>query len=64
MIGKLIVHAEDRPSAIRRMLRALDEMHVAGVKTIVPLHKELLQDARVQSGDVHTGYVAQFLSAR
>jgi acetyl-CoA/propionyl-CoA carboxylase biotin carboxyl carrier protein len=43
MFAKLVVAATDRPSAIRRMLRALDEYHVAGVPTTIPLHRWILQ---------------------
>ena len=42
MIAKLIVHGVDREHARRRMLRALDELVVDGVKTLVGFHKALL----------------------
>jgi acetyl-CoA/propionyl-CoA carboxylase biotin carboxyl carrier protein len=42
LIGKLIVWAPDRDTAIARMLRALDEFEIAGVKTTIPAHRALL----------------------
>jgi acetyl-CoA/propionyl-CoA carboxylase biotin carboxyl carrier protein len=42
LIGKLIVWAEDRDAAIDRMLRALSEFEIAGVRTTIPAHRALL----------------------
>src|ERR1051325_5262845 len=42
MIAKLIVHGVGREHARRRMLRALDELTVEGVKTLIGFHKALL----------------------
>ncbi|HEX4493854.1 MAG TPA: acetyl-CoA carboxylase biotin carboxylase subunit [Acidimicrobiia bacterium] len=36
LVGKLVVHAADRDRAIARMLRALRELEIAGIKTTVP----------------------------
>ena len=44
MLGKLIVHADDRKSAIRRLARALAEYEVAGVETTLPLLRALTAD--------------------
>jgi acetyl-CoA/propionyl-CoA carboxylase, biotin carboxylase, biotin carboxyl carrier protein len=43
MFAKLIVSADTRPRAIKRMLRALDEFRVEGVPTTIPLHRWILQ---------------------
>jgi acetyl-CoA/propionyl-CoA/long-chain acyl-CoA carboxylase, biotin carboxylase, biotin carboxyl carrier protein len=43
MFAKLIVAAQSRPRAIKRMLRALDEFRVEGVPTTIPLHRWILQ---------------------
>jgi acetyl-CoA/propionyl-CoA carboxylase biotin carboxyl carrier protein len=43
LIGKLIVWAPDRDRAIDRMVRALREFEIAGVKTTIPAHLALLQ---------------------
>ena len=55
MIGKLIVHAEDRPSAIARMVGALDEMVIEGIKTNTPLQRRILEDEAFIAGgaDIH-----------
>ena len=39
MVGKLIVWGEDRPTAVSRMARALEEMTVVGVPTTLPFHR-------------------------
>lgn len=44
LIGKLICHDDDRELAIGRTLQALDEMVIEGIKTNIPLHKDLLTD--------------------
>ena len=48
-------HAGDRDAAIRRMRGALEEMLVDGIKTNIPLHRDLMADAGfVQGGmDIH-----------
>ena len=55
MIGKLIVHAGDRDAAIRRMRGALEEMLVDGIKTNIPLHRDLMGDSGFVQGsmDIH-----------
>lgn len=55
MIGKLIVHAEDRNSAIARMVGALDEMVIEGIKTNTPLQRRILKDETFIKGgaDIH-----------
>ena len=55
LIGKAIVLATDRATALRRMHGALAELVVDGIRTNVPLHQELLQDPEFQAGgvDIH-----------
>ncbi len=57
MIGKLVVCAEDRQTALMRMSHALDEIIIEGVRTNIPLHKRLIQDAGVLSGGVDIHYL-------
>ena len=42
MVGKLIVWDADRERATRRMLRALKEFEIEGVKTLIPFHKAIM----------------------
>ena len=55
MIGKIIAHGNDRPTAIARMKTALTEMVIEGVKTNIPLHQEIFQHSAFQAGgtDIH-----------
>ncbi|MCB0878514.1 MAG: biotin/lipoyl-binding protein, partial [Thermoleophilia bacterium] len=43
LLAKLVVWAEDRDSAIRRMRRALDEFDIAGVETLVDFHRAVME---------------------
>ena len=55
LIGKLIVHAHTRDEALRRLARALDEFVIDGIKTTIPLFRELVNDPDIISGnyDIH-----------
>ena len=64
MIGKLIAYGDDRDQAIRRMRIALSEMVVEGIKTNLPLHRELLDDTRVIRGGVSIHYLERKLAQR
>jgi acetyl-CoA carboxylase biotin carboxylase subunit len=64
MISKLIAWAEDRPSAIARMRRALDEYVVAGIRTTVPFFTWLLSQPDFLAGRFHTSYLDEVLGAR
>ena len=59
LIGKLIVWAEDRPAALRRLRRALSECAVIGVPTTIEFHLALLDRPEFQRADVHTKFVEQ-----
>lgn len=51
MIGKLIVHGRNRDECIRRLLRAIRETVIEGVKTTLPLHEWILNQPEFVSGD-------------
>lgn len=57
MLGKLIVLATTREEAITRMLRALDEFIVEGVKTTIPLFRQILTDKRFIENNYDTNYL-------
>ncbi len=50
LIGKLIVHGEDRPAAIEAARAALDALVLEGVRTTIPLHRRVLDDPQFRSG--------------
>ncbi len=60
LIAKLVVHADTREEAIERMLRALDEFIVVGIKTTIPFHKQVLQTNDFKSGVFDTGFLDTF----
>ncbi|MDP3874460.1 MAG: acetyl-CoA carboxylase biotin carboxylase subunit [Methyloversatilis sp.] len=62
MIGKVITYGDTRDQAIRRMSIALSEMIVSGIKTNIPLHQELMQDARFVDGGTSIHYLEQKLA--
>src|SRR5215208_4433436 len=64
MVAKLIVHGADREHARRRMLRALDELVVEGVPTLVGFHKALLSHQCFVDGGTCYGVVESELLAR
>ena len=61
LIAKLIVHAETRRSAIRRMTRVLEEFHIEGIKTNTPLLLEIMKDHDFIAGNIHIDYLSKFL---
>src|SRR6185437_1442896 len=46
---------------IERMLRALGEYHVGGIKTNIPLFRVILNDPAFRRGELHTGYLDALL---
>ncbi len=64
MIGKVIAFGDTRDQAIRRMRIALSEMAVEGIRTTVPLHQELMQDARYVHGGLNIHYLEEKIAAR
>ena len=61
LIGKLIVHGRDRPEALARLARALDELIVDGVDTTIPLFHALLAEPAVQTGDYNIHWLEHWL---
>jgi acetyl-CoA/propionyl-CoA carboxylase biotin carboxyl carrier protein len=57
MISKLITYGSNRDEARRRMLRALSEYEIEGIKTTIPFHSLMLADERFVTGNYHTGTV-------
>ncbi len=61
MLSKLIVWSGTREHSIERMLRALGEYHIGGIRTNIPLFRLILNDPAFRNGDLHTGYLDEFL---
>ena len=59
LIGKLIIWAPNRPAALERMKRALNECAITGIPTTVDFHLRMLDRPEFQAGDVHTKFVEQ-----
>lgn len=62
LLGKLIVHDEDRASALQRLRRALNELVVEGVYTTAPLHQALCDSSAVAQARFHTGFLELWLA--
>lgn len=61
LLGKLIVHASDRPQALTRLKSALADLRLDGLKTTAPLAAALADDPDVRSGAVHTDWLEPWL---
>ncbi len=60
LIGKLVVWAQDRESAIRRMDRALAEFEVEGIQVTVPFHRRVMAEPDYISGNIDTHFIERF----
>jgi acetyl-CoA carboxylase biotin carboxylase subunit len=63
MIGKVIVFGDTREQALARMRTALGETVVEGIKTNVPLHRELMVDAKFMEGGTNIHYLEGWLAS-
>lgn len=59
LISKLSVWAPDRPAALRKMLRALSEYVVTGIRTNLVFHEKLLRNPEFAAGHYHTGFIGE-----
>ncbi|MBA3010325.1 MAG: acetyl-CoA carboxylase biotin carboxylase subunit [Proteobacteria bacterium] len=57
LIGKLIVWAKDRPSAIRRMQRALAEFEITGIETTIGFYRRVFENEQFQKGEIDTHFL-------
>jgi acetyl-CoA carboxylase, biotin carboxylase subunit len=64
LVAKVITHGSDREEATVRMLRALDFFVVEGIKTSIPLHRQILQDPEFRAGRLTTRFLPAFLERR
>jgi acetyl-CoA carboxylase biotin carboxylase subunit len=61
MIGKIIVHGDTREQALARMRTALAETVIEGINTNIPLHRELVVDAKFLLGGTNIHYLEAWL---
>ena len=61
MVAKVIVHGRDRQESIARMRRTLEMTVIEGIKTSVPLHLKILNEADFQAGKLGTGFMDRFM---
>ena len=61
LVAKLIVWAEDRPAAIERMLRALAEYTVVGVRTTIPVLARIVAHPDFRAGRLSTAFLERVL---
>ena len=64
MIAKLICWGTDRNDAISRMLRALDDYAIVGIKTTIPFHQKILKNEYFVKGDFNTGFIPEHMSKK
>ncbi|THB80666.1 MAG: acetyl-CoA carboxylase biotin carboxylase subunit [Desulfobacteraceae bacterium] len=62
LVGKLIVWAKDRPAAIERMNRALEEFDIKGIATTIPFFREVLNHPDFRTGEIDTHFIDRFFS--
>ncbi len=60
MISKLIVVAQTREEAIKKMKRALGEYIIEGIQTTIPFHQKLMEDPKFIEGDFTTAFMDTF----
>jgi len=64
MVAKLIVTAKDRTAAIRRLKWAMDEFVVEGIRTTLPMQRQLVSDPMFAAVDYHTKTVDSWVTTR
>ncbi|HID32054.1 MAG TPA: acetyl-CoA carboxylase biotin carboxylase subunit, partial [bacterium (Candidatus Stahlbacteria)] len=57
LIAKVITWGRDRNEAITRMVRALEEYKIKGIKTTIPFHRRVLSYSPFLAGNYHTGTI-------
>lgn len=62
MISKLIVYAEDRTTAMDKMIRAIDDYVISGVATTLPFCKYVMQHEAFRSGNFDTNFVKKYFT--
>jgi acetyl-CoA carboxylase biotin carboxylase subunit len=62
LLAKLAVWAGTREEAIARMVRALREYDVGGIRNNIGFFRQILEEAEFRAGNLHTGFIEEFFS--
>jgi len=60
LLAKLICWGKNREEAIATMKRALSEYVITNVKTTIPYHQKLIEDADFKTGNFDTSFLEKF----
>jgi acetyl-CoA carboxylase biotin carboxylase subunit len=64
LLAKLAVWADTRDHATARMLRALREYDVGGIRTNLAFFRQILEDPEFRAANLHTGFIDEFFQRR
>ena len=64
LIGKLIVHGRNRVECMMRLRRALDEFVVDGIRSTLPLFRDLVENPDIANGDYDIHWLEKHLAAK
>jgi acetyl-CoA carboxylase biotin carboxylase subunit len=62
LLAKLAVWAGTREAAADRMIRALGEYDVGGIRTNIGFFRQILEDPEFRAGNLHTGFIDEFFA--
>jgi acetyl-CoA carboxylase biotin carboxylase subunit len=60
LLAKLAVWAASRAEATERMIRALREYDVGGIRTNIGFFRQILEDREFRAANLHTGFIDEF----
>jgi acetyl-CoA carboxylase biotin carboxylase subunit len=64
LLAKLAVWAGNREEATERLIRALREYDVGGIRTNIGFFRQILEDPEFRSAQLHTAFIDEFLARR
>lgn len=64
LLGKLITHEQDRDACVRKMLRALEELKIGGIKTNGAFYTKVLQSKKFKDNQYDTHFLEEFLAKK
>jgi acetyl-CoA carboxylase biotin carboxylase subunit len=64
LLAKLAVWGPTREAATSRMLRALEETHIGGIKNNIAFFRDILRDPQFAAGEIHTAFIEEYLARR